>query len=236
LFKINQSVAEQMSLNKSFVVIKPRELIFPEQNTEASEPGKEKEAGENYIRNVKAEAARILEDARNEAGKIKENAWTKGFEDGKRASKQETDDFIREQANEARSIFSSLEKYKQELFSDLQDNVLALSFDIAEKIINIELEKDDKIYVGIVENAIQNLKAAEKFVLRVGRKEYDRFFKDGTQWLRDETGCVPFEIVCDPQMGEGGCILESGDRILNAGVQLQLSRIRHLLQEKADTE
>jgi flagellar assembly protein FliH len=235
LFKINQSVVDQMNPDKSFVVIRHKDFVLPQPKADTDTDGQKNE-NRDYIRDVRAEADRIIEETRSETEEIRRSAWQKGYDEGKNEAKREVADFLSEQANEARSIFKSLEKYKQELFTDLKENVLTLSFDIAEKIVNIALEKDDKLYIGIVEKAIQSFKEAEKFVLRVSRKEYDKFFKEGTQWLRDETGCVPFEVVCDPQMGEGGCILESDDRILNAGVQLQLSKIRHLLQEKKKTD
>lgn len=219
-----------MNSNKSFVVIKHKDIAFSAHRLEA-EPGVQKTENRDYLREIENEAERILEEARSEAEEIRKAAWNQGYEEGRNTAGSEVTDYIKEQKNEARSIFASLEKYKQELFGDLEDSVLTLSFDIAEKIINIQLKKDDKLYIGIVKKAIENLKGAEKFVLRVGRAEYEKFFKEGAQWLRDETGCIPFEVVCDPQMGEGGCILESDDRILNAGVQLQLSKIRHLLQE-----
>jgi flagellar biosynthesis/type III secretory pathway protein FliH len=70
--------------------------------------------------------------------------------------------------------------------------------------------------------------------LRVGQAEYERFFKNGSHWLQDEAGCAPFEVICDMQMGEGGCILESSDKVVNASTQMQLSRIKHMLDEKAE--
>jgi flagellar assembly protein FliH len=237
LFKINQSLAGQMNISKSCVVIAHKDIKLPEfiqpKPEEVQTEGEEKE---DYVQSARREAQRILTEAQEEAEKIKINALKEGYEEGKKNAREEIDNFIREQSNEAHSIFSSLEKYKQELYSDLKDNLITLSFDIAEKVVNTAIEKDDKLYIGIVEKAILSLKATDKFVLKVSRGEYARFFKDGNQWLRDETGCVPFEVVCDPQIGEGGCILEAGDRIVNAGVQLQLSKLKHLVSEKAKSE
>lgn len=230
MFKLNQTHAEQMNLNKSYIVITHKDFLLPELSQTADV--KEQISDVERIADAQKKAEYILTEARRKSEDMRKNAWKDGFEEGKAAAEKEASDFIREQANEARAVFSNLERYKQELYRDLQENVLALSFDIAEKIVNVALQKDDKLYIGIVEKAIENLKSTEKFVLRVGRTEYDKFFRDGAQWLRDETGCMPFEVVCDPQMGEGGCILESGDRMVNAGVKLQLSKIAHLLTEK----
>ena len=235
MFKLNQSLADQMNLNKSCIVITQDDFLLPE--IPRPEQGiQEQISDEERIEDAKRKAEFIINEAKRKSEETRRSAWREGYAEGKAAAERETGDFIRELSNEARTIFTNLEKYKQELFRDLKENLLALSFEIAEKIVNVALQRDDKIYIGIVEKAIENLKSTEKFVLRVSRTEYDKFFKDGAQWLRDETGCMPFEVVCDPQMGEGGCILESGDRMVNAGVQLQLSKIAHLLTEKTKTE
>lgn len=229
MYKINQSLVDQMRSNKSIVVITPKIIPMPCEETEEFE---DTDTGELSI-DPRAEAERIIQDARIKAEKIKQSAWEEGYNKGKADAETEINDFMEAQSREVSAIFSSLQKYREELYYELQDNVLQLSFDIAEKIVNTELQKDDKVYIGIVKKAIQDLKGVDKFVLHVGRAEYERFFKEGTQWLRDETGSVPFEVVCDPQMGEGGCILESDDTTINAGIKLQLESLRHVLDEKA---
>ncbi len=232
MYKINQSLVDQMSMNKSYVVISHKDMVSivqepkPKLTIEKAEEAPERDG---------LEAELIIKRAQKEAQEIKKTAWEKGYEEGKDNAKKEMESFIKEQTAEAWKVFASVEKYKENMYNELQESVLQLSFDIAEKIVNIELQRDDKVYVGIVKDAILNIKGVDKFVLRVGRTEYDKFFKDGAQWLRDETGCVPFEVVCDPQMERGACILESDDKILNTSIALQLNKIRHVLDEKAQT-
>ena len=116
------------------------------------------------------------------------------------------------------------------------DNVIELSFDIAQKITNIQLKKDDTVYVDIARKAIQALNSSAKFALHVSRSEYDRFFKEGGQWLRDEIGCVPFEVVCDPYVQEGGCLVESDEGVINGGIPEQLGKLRRVLEKRTETE
>jgi flagellar assembly protein FliH len=240
LFKINQSLVEQMSVNKSVIVITPKPVICERQPSEEElqeneeQPSDPEERAQRKIQNANVTAEKIIQDAYENAEKIRKSAWQEGYGKGKSDAAAEVSGFIQEQANTARNVFASLERYKENLYSELQDSVLQLSFDIAEKIVNMELQRDDKVYEGIVKNAILELKSADKPVIHVSKAEYERFFKKGAEWLH-EAGSLPFEVVCDAQLGEGGCILESDDEVLNASTQVQLTRIRHQLDEKAES-
>ncbi len=70
----------------------------------------------------------------------------------------------------------------------------------------------------------------------MSRTEYERFFGDGGQWLREDIGCVPFEVICDPYMPEGGCIVESDEGVVNAGVNEQLGKLRRILEGRIEPD
>jgi flagellar biosynthesis/type III secretory pathway protein FliH len=244
LFKINQSLVEQMSMNKSVIVITPKPVV----SLAEQEPSEEEmqaieeqpaidpaEQAQRTIQNASEKAEEIIRDAYEKAAKIRESALQEGYNKGKSDAAAEISEFMQEQTNMTRSVFANLEKYKGNLYGELQESLLQLSFDIAEKILNCELKRDDKVYEGIIIKAIQELKSAEKLVIHVSKAEYERFFKSGTEWLQGNTGGVPFEVICDNKLGEEGCILESGDEVLNASTHVQLGRIRHQLEEKAET-
>ncbi len=244
MFKINQSLVEQMSTNKSVVVIAPRpipaqemkpavEEIREDSEQPAADPA---EQAQLKLQSANEKAENIIKEAYENAEKIRKSAWQEGYNQGKNDAESEVSKFMQEQTNTARNIFANMERYKENLFGELKDSVLQLSFDIAEKIVNIELQKDDKVYEGIVIKAINELKCAEKLVIHVGKAEYERFFKNGAEWLQGETGSVPFEVVCDGQVGDGVCILESNDEVLNASTHVQLTRIKHQLEEKAESD
>ena len=50
------------------------------------------------------------------------------------------------------------------------------------------------MYVGIVNKAIERVKAKDNIVLRVNRAEYNRYFKENPEWMQNETD-VPVEVV-----------------------------------------
>lgn len=241
MYKIDKSLVDSMNFNKSFIVITNDETLSENVNSKNIDTAKTSgedieitpEIKQEILFNASNEAQLIIRDAYKKAEKIKKLAYQQGYDKGMDDANRKLEDEIKTQTEEVAGVLKKLKAYKQNLYKEIQDNLLQLSLDIAEKIVNIQLKRDDKVYVGIVKKAITKLKCSEKFVLQVSRKEYNKYFKDDTKWLQDEIECAPFEVVCDPYMEDGGCIVESDEGIINAGVQIQLNKIQGSLNEKA---
>jgi flagellar assembly protein FliH len=165
LFRIDKSFAESININKEFVVITPKE-VFDHVQKQITEEKRPQAAGQqDVLALAEAQAERIVQQAKSDADGIRERARQEGYREGREQAQKEMEALIRAQAEDAKQVFSKLGAYKQELYRDLYDNVLALSFDIAEKIINIQLKRDDTIYVEIAKAAIQALNSSSKFAL-----------------------------------------------------------------------
>lgn len=234
MFRIDKSFVDNININKEFVVITPKKVS--ETKKPISPMEKENPVTEqDILRNANIRAKKIIAEAQSEAVEIKKQARQDGYREGREEGQREMDVLIRAQTEEARHVFEKLEAYKRDLHQDLLDNMLGLSFDIAEKIINIHLKRDDTVYVDIAKKAIQALNSSAKFALHVSRSEYDRFFKEGGQWLRDEIGCVPFEVICDPYVAEGGCLVESDEGVINGGIPEQMDKLRRVIDKRTET-
>lgn len=238
MFRIDKSFVERMNLNKEVVVITNKEILEDKPKPKAPPPSPPApDTGQEQSEKAREQAQKLIAEAAERAKEIGEAAhkdgyrdgYRDGYKEGKTEADRELEALIRAQTEDAEHVFKKLEAYKQDLYQDLLESVLGLSFDIAEKIININLERDDLIYKEIAKKAIFALESPSKRTLRVSPSEYERFFGEGGQWLSDEIGCPPFEVVCDPLMEAGGCIAESDDGVVNAGVREQLEKLRREL-------
>ncbi len=241
MYKIDKSLVDNMNFNKSFIIInredqKNHKEVYEEKREEVREPVppaiKIKE--HCILKGARNTAEGIISEAQKEAEKIKECARQQGYEKGMQDATEELEILTERQTQEVSSIVKKLERCQQEIDSKMQDSILQLSIDVAEKIINIQIERDDTLYIGIVKKAIAGLKSAEKFILRVSRAEYEKYFKEGSKRLLDEMECVTFEVICDPFAEEKSCIVDSDEGIINAGVSAQLDKIQRSLKERAN--
>lgn len=244
MFKIDKTLVDNMNLNKSFIVItnsdneeakkKPRREAQISNSVSEDIPPDIKIKAQNLIKNAEDQAEEILTKAQREAEQVLNDAKEQGYVEGMRQAEQKIAEQLEREVSTLKGVLDRLESYKQELLGEMQDNVLHLSLDIAEKIVNIQIERDDIVYVGIVKRAIEKLKSEKKFALRVSKSEYDRYFENGAKWLWEEIGCIPFDVVCDPTMKQGDLVIESDVKVVDAGVGLQMKKIEYALGEKAE--
>lgn len=236
MFKIDKSSVEYIDSNKSIVVIKQWKQEEKVKKTEAKEkpPAVEEAAGnltlpaenpEEIIRNAKLDAEMIVQQAINKVADIKAEAWREGYAKGAEESRAEYEALCRENREKFQAAMNGLEELHGEIMAELEEDILQLSLDIAEKIVNIQLERDDILFVGLVKNAVQKLNPKEKFILRVNQREYDKYFANGSEWLEIELESAPLSVVRDPTIAPGGCVLESDEGIIKAGMDVQLKNI-----------
>ena len=247
MFKIDKTLVENMNQNRSFIVIthketregskNPSELELGEaalMDSEAQIPQAVRDKARDLLHNTQAKAQQIIQSATARAEEIKSEARLEGYDAGMAEASQKIAEVTAAQNQEARALIEEIAEYRDNLYQQLHESVLPLAMDIAEKIINIQLQKDDRVYIEIAKKAVLGLKRTDDFMLRVGRGEFDKYFKDGGQWLREETGCGDFEVVCDPGLEAGSLVIESDDEVINAGIAMQLEKTREYLKEQVE--
>ncbi len=245
MFKIDKTLVDNMNVNRSYIVITHKETHkdnskgVMENEPAALEadlqiPQAVRDKARDLMYNAQAKAQQTIQGANARAEEIKEEAWQEGYDAGMADAAQKITGMTEAQNEKARKLITELSAYREGLYNDLKESVLGLSMDIAEKIINIQLQKDDKVYMEIAKKAVLGLKRADDFTLRVGRGEFDKYFKDGGQWLQEATDCGDFEVVCDPNMETGDLVIESDEEVVNAGIAMQLEKTRQYLEEQVE--
>ena len=210
MFRIDKSNVDNITMNKSYVVIR-HEGSLEELSSciEHAQPEEKPQADENETyQNAVEEAKLILENAKKEAEQIKAKAWQEGYKQGKEEFEKKNAVKLQSQFNAVNDYLNKLKVYKQSLLAEMENGILHLSLEIAEKIINIELNKDDKAYIGIVNKAVSKFNESEPFTLRVSQSEYDMYFKDKTNLLDDNENRL-LEVIFDPNVGKGDFFVES---------------------------
>jgi flagellar assembly protein FliH len=241
LYKIDKTLIDNMNLNRSCIVITPKEtaradisekVISAEEEEQISPALREKMR--EFIQSTNEKAQKILRDAEIEADQIREAARCEGYEAGIAEGRQKLDAELKAKNKEVRDVLSRVEKYRQDLYQMLESDVLSLSMDVAEKIVNIAIDRDDNVFKDIVKKAVASIKHADNFSLYVSRAEHDKYFNGDVKWLRDAVGSKKFDVICDANLPQGSCIAEADSEIVDAGIPMQLGKIGQLLREQVE--
>lgn len=244
MFKIDKTLIDNMNMNRACIVIKheetivekpmpPEELELEDEDDEQELLKKAKEKAQQHLQNAQNEAQSIICGAKEQAEELKETAREEGLAQGLSEAEERFKALIAARTEELDSAFKEIDEYKDRLYQALESHVLELSIEIAQKIINIELERNDEAFVELVKNAVNNLKKADQFMLTVSRADYDRFFKNDIDWLLESNG-ADCEVISDPHMEQGDCVLETNNEILDASVSVQLGNIKRYLNEQVE--
>lgn len=175
------------------------------------------------IERAKQDAVMIKQHALQEAEKIKKDAEMDGYNEGRSQAEK---DFSGRLNEEVEAFDQMVEHMQQEHLQTMQQaNVAAakLAITIAEKILHFELDRNDEAFLFLAQEAAESMTGG-KLVLRVNPEEYKRFFADG-KTLSGIPADRQLAIVEDARVERGGCVVESDERIVDAGIDKQLEKV-----------
>lgn len=244
MFKIDKSSVLYIDINKNSLVSRqtgisadqaespqaldesrrPMDLVMTQKIEEDA-----RESAEEVIAAAKYEAGVILSKATLKYEDIKTAAWQSGYNEGLEQAREQTKKQERELREKLEKRIETLADQYERQIEAIAQNISQLAFSIAKKIINIQIDKDDTVFVGLVKRAIEHFNASEKFLIRLNPKEFDRFFSHGGDWLAEQMQCPPFSVMRDDSLACGGCVLESDGGILQAGVEVQLNKVSKIM-------
>lgn len=185
------------------------------------------------IEETRQEIAAMLQQADIDAQNIKEEAKRTGYQEGIADAKQEFQQVLQTEKREFQRSVETLARARDEIHEQIEESVLDLSLYIAEKIIGESLREDESRFLHIVKDTIGQVKDQEDIILRLNRKEYDRFFKDESDDLARLLRDSGVQIKQDMGVESGEFVVESEFGTLRSGIQTQLERMRTALTEGA---
>lgn len=176
------------------------------------------------VADANQEAREILEEAKNYAENLRfeveaeaEEIRVNAYQNGKEAALSETLNLLLE----SREI-------REKTFVETEQDILRLSVKLAEKIIGQEIKTDKKVIAEIVSNALRNTKRQDKITVRVSPNDFSTV-QEHFAVLSQSSRSSFVDIVPDPKVASGGCIIESEVGTVDARLETQLRALEKAL-------
>ena len=165
-----------------------------------------------------ATARQILDAAEQERQAVLEAARKQGYDEGFQ--------LWRGAVEEANAV-------RDRRLADSEPELIRLAVRIAEKIIGEELRLNPQATVSIARQCLQWLRRERSVMLRVSPAELDL--------LRQRIDCLSeaagphrsIEVIGDPAIGAGGCIVESEYGVIDARLETQIRCMEEILLRTA---
>jgi type III secretion protein L len=165
-----------------------------------------------------AEARRILEAAGQEKQTVMEAARKGGYDQGLQLWHAAV-----EEANAVRD----------RRLADSESELVRLAVRIAEKIIGDELRLNPQATLSIARQCLQWLRRERSLMLRVSPAELN-LMRESIDSLREAAGSHrSIEVIGDPGIGLGGCIVESEYGVIDARLETQIRSMEEILLRPA---
>lgn len=173
---------------------------------------------------ARAEARRILADAAREAEELRTRAERESEELRESAYQQGLESALAE----LNQILLEAHERRDSALAGAERDVLRLAVKLAEKIIGREIEREDAALADIVSAALRHARQQEALTVRVNPADLPRI--QAHRERLDPSGRARFiDLVADPRVGHGGCVIEGESGTVDARLDTQLRVLERAL-------
>jgi flagellar biosynthesis/type III secretory pathway protein FliH len=169
-------------------------------------------AGEVY--DAKREAAAILERARAEAEALRADA----IAEGRRAGRVDA----------AKQLFD-VAAMRSELIRNTEQQALRAVLLVAAELVGSALQSDPSQIAAMLAPHLQRLRRAAALTLRLHPEDAHYLERNRSELARCAGFECPIELLADPTVSRGGCIVESNLGELDARIETRLAELGRAL-------
>jgi flagellar assembly protein FliH len=165
----------------------------------------------------------LISRAQEESENIKKSAFEEGYRLGLEKANSDIEKFRAEMSN-----FMNATK---EVFEYIAPDILEISVNIAKTIVKKELDSDPQAIINTIIDILKTVsKSEQKITIRV-KPQAVQFIKDTIPNITYQYGIdTKINIVSDPSIEDGGCILQTNNGIVDASVNTQIEIIKQALK------
>ena len=218
--------------------------IDPEEEERIRQEEEEKRKREEFEQRVEdeveAKIQTVLKEQEKELAekyeKEKAEQYKSGFEEGKIAGIEEGKENIKPSIEDFAKINKNILDEKELLLHNAEKDVISLCYLIAKKIIKKEIEKDDKIILNIVRDALNYISNETSVILKLNPKDYDIVKDYEDEFAFALSDIKNFKFEANEKITRGGYLIETDSGEIDARLEIKISELEKLLMGDKNIE
>jgi flagellar assembly protein FliH len=170
-----------------------------------------------------------VESVQEKLARLEREAYEKGFEQGQKDGLSFGERRIQETVGQLEALLRAMTGLKKQVYDEAEAELLALSLEIARQIIRREINTDPSVVTRALREAFQYLGDQNQVRISVNpadMKELQSVLPELAQLHKLER----FELVEEPAVARGGCMLETGFGRINGTIEDQLAMLNDELE------
>ncbi len=135
--------------------------------------------------------------------------------------RREYDTKSKQESEKIQTALSEFVEQRKDYFARVEAEVIRLALAIAAKILHRESAADPMLVAAMVRVAIDRLQAGSHVSIRVAATEAGAW----TEYMQHLPHGIRAEVIGDPHLNAGDCIMQTGLGSLNFGIEAQLKEV-----------
>ena len=184
----------------------------------------------DLVERARSEAERILADAEQAAALALESARAEGLEAGREAAREE----VAAALQALRGAVAVVDERRADVERELVGEATALALETAAKLVRAEVAARPERVGDVLRGAIRRAADRTALVARVSPADLAVCRALAPGILEEMGGIGTLQIVDDPRIGAGSCVLETANGDVDAAFPSQLAKIVDALFDPPD--
>jgi len=168
--------------------------------------------------------AEVLAQAREEATRMVEEAYQEGLRRGEVAAREQFEAHVGEAADALKAAADAMLQARTEFIESLEPQVVALSVLAARRVLQRELHTDTELVHATVRRALERIADRQHVTVRLNPADHEALRAEKVRLLEDFKGVEEVELLADPALTRGSCVIDSKTMQADA-------RLDHLLED-----
>ena len=188
---------------------------------------------DEYLQEVRAAAAKIVQDANAEAAAIRQRAEQAGRDAAQAAIHQMLDDKV---AAQIRTLRPALDQVAQELrdargqwLTHWHRTAVVVAREMAERILRREVQHDVELPLTLVREALDLAAGMGEVTIRMSVQDYDNLKSSVQQIVESLSTVANARVVADESVDAGSCLVTTQFGEIDQRISTQLARLEEEL-------
>ena len=175
---------------------------------------------------------KILRQAKEKALFIEKEAYEKGFAQGEKDGLELGQKRIDTVVQQMTHLFQEMQTQRESLYETFEKEMLQLVLSISKRVLGHAVQMDDGIIVTTLREASKQIVDQRKMTIRVNPSDFQFLNTHTDQWFSVERGGQGVQMIKDPSIPRGGCVIETAFGDVDGTIETQLDQIVTVLWER----
>ena len=180
---------------------------------------------ERIIAEAQEQADQLLSDAEEKAQALKSNAVEEGRQEGYKAGQIEA---LNDYSEKEKALYDREEALKNEYIrkeAEMESELLDTILDVFSRFFSVEFSDKKEILQKLIENALSGIENSKEFLIHVSSSQLSSI-NEKKDYLKEKVGgSASIDIIEDPTLSEGGCLIETDGGVFDCSVDTELESL-----------